>query len=214
MPIPVLRFGRENLPLSWSIHRTLAPLVERCSALASVYTCCRRFSRDFVDIVHAACGDTPRLIDNRAGARIDDSGARVRLDRPMRMVVMRIRSAVARGAVVRIHICHGRSRKYNFWRACSPTSRAIRRRRHYHNLQRFWQWRSSATRPIKLASSYGISLISAPSPVDPASIERQHGPRDFAGFHRAEGFVDVAETAALGDHRIEVEPALAIEIEV
>ncbi len=48
----------------------------------------------------------------------------------------------------------------------------------------------------------------------PLSIESQHGAGDFAGFHGAEGFVDVAETAALGDHRVEVEPALAEEIEI
>ncbi len=65
-------------------------------------------------------------------------------------------------------------------------------------------------RPAKAGPSTGGRLFWPPSP----SIERQHRARDLAGFHRAEGFVDVAEMAALGDHRIEVEPALAIEIEV
>src|SRR5215469_10616038 len=45
-------------------------------------------------------------------------------------------------------------------------------------------------------------------------IEREYRPRDLAGFHCAEGFVDIAEAAALGDHRVEVEPALAVEIEI
>jgi hypothetical protein len=45
-------------------------------------------------------------------------------------------------------------------------------------------------------------------------IERKHGAGDLAGFHRAKGFVDVAEPAALGDHAIEVEPALAVEFEI
>src|ERR1700736_6687750 len=48
----------------------------------------------------------------------------------------------------------------------------------------------------------------------PASIEGQDGAGDLAGLHRAEGFVDVAEPAALGDHVVEVEPALAVEFEI
>src|SRR6516165_12106539 len=51
--------------------------------------------------------------------------------------------------------------------------------------------------------SFGVTLI-----------EGQHGAGDLAGLHRAEGFVDVAEPAAFGDHRVEVEPALAEEIEI
>src|SRR6516165_6015091 len=51
--------------------------------------------------------------------------------------------------------------------------------------------------------SFGVTLI-----------EGQHGAGDLAGLHRAEGFVDVAEPAAFGDHRVEVEPALAEEFEV
>src|SRR5271166_2986371 len=48
----------------------------------------------------------------------------------------------------------------------------------------------------------------------PRLIEGQHRAGDFAGFHRAEGFVDVAETAALGHHVVEVEAALAVEFEI
>src|ERR1700722_963077 len=50
--------------------------------------------------------------------------------------------------------------------------------------------------------------------VDPSSIERQHGPCYLTGFHRAEGFVDVAEAPLFGDHRVEVEPTLFVEFEV
>src|SRR6516164_3999742 len=45
-------------------------------------------------------------------------------------------------------------------------------------------------------------------------IERQYGSCDLPSFHCTEGFVDIAEAAALGDHRVEVEPALAVEIEI
>ena len=51
-----------------------------------------------------------------------------------------------------------------------------------------------------------VSMVpSLPSPTLPrwrgrgniaASVEHQHRARDLAGLHRAEGFVDVAETAA------------------
>ena len=47
-----------------------------------------------------------------------------------------------------------------------------------------------------------------------ASIEDEHRAGDFAGFHGAEGFVDVPETDALGDHVVEFEPALAVEVEI
>src|SRR5216684_1410441 len=58
------------------------------------------------------------------------------------------------------------------------------------------------------------SMICAMPPRRCLSIEGQHRPRYFAGFHCAEGFVDVAETAAFGHHVVEVEAALAVEIEV
>src|ERR1051326_3810440 len=45
-------------------------------------------------------------------------------------------------------------------------------------------------------------------------VEGQHGAGDFARLHRAEGVVDVAELAALCHHRIEVQAALAVEIEI
>src|SRR5271166_6785009 len=47
-----------------------------------------------------------------------------------------------------------------------------------------------------------------------ALVESQDGACDFAGFHRAEGFVDVAKMAALGHHVVEVEAALAVKIEI
>ena len=46
------------------------------------------------------------------------------------------------------------------------------------------------------------------------SVEGQHGAGDFAGFHRPERLVDVAEPAAFRNHRVEVEPALAEEVEI
>src|SRR5579863_9066770 len=59
-----------------------------------------------------------------------------------------------------------------------------------------------------------LSMIVATSRSPASLIKRQHGPCDLARFHRAEGFVDVAEVAALGHHAVEVEAALAVEIEV
>ena len=44
-------------------------------------------------------------------------------------------------------------------------------------------------------------------------FEHQHCACDFAGFHRAECFVDVLELAATRDHVVEVEAALLIELD-
>src|SRR5262245_44307568 len=46
------------------------------------------------------------------------------------------------------------------------------------------------------------------------SVEGQHGPRDLTGLHRAERHVDVAQPPALADHLVELQPALAVEIEI
>src|SRR5688572_25270705 len=68
-------------------------------------------------------------------------------------------------------------------------------------------------------SRYGIAAAESEgcaAPILPPAwlIEGQHGAGDLAGLHRAEGFVDVAEAAALGDHAVEVEAALAVEFEI
>src|SRR5262245_2469897 len=47
-----------------------------------------------------------------------------------------------------------------------------------------------------------------------ASVERQHGPRDLAGLHRAKRLVDVVQPSALRDHLVEQEPSLPVELEV
>src|SRR6266478_4288079 len=73
--------------------------------------------------------------------------------------------------------------------------------------------RSRMGKPRYRRGSSSDPLRRARAPLRP-SVEGQHGPCDFAGLHRAEGFVDVAETAALGHHVVEVEAALAVEIEV
>src|SRR5271169_6111027 len=64
-----------------------------------------------------------------------------------------------------------------------------------------------------LPARIALSMTILPRAKRP-SVEGQHGAGDFTGLHRAEGFVDVAEPAAPGHHRIEVEPALAVEIEI
>src|SRR5687768_3106315 len=46
------------------------------------------------------------------------------------------------------------------------------------------------------------------------SVEREHGARDLACLHRAEGVVDVLESPAPRDHLVEQQPSLAIELEV
>src|SRR5438552_7704716 len=46
------------------------------------------------------------------------------------------------------------------------------------------------------------------------SVEHQHRAGDLAGLHRAEGLVDVLELAAAADHLVELQPALAIELDV
>src|SRR5216683_2005085 len=48
----------------------------------------------------------------------------------------------------------------------------------------------------------------------PRSVEGQDGAGDLARLHRAERLVDVVEAAAAGDHLVEQQPALAIEVEV
>src|SRR4029077_4788739 len=48
----------------------------------------------------------------------------------------------------------------------------------------------------------------------PASIEGQDSAGALAGLHRPEGLVDVAEPAALGDHAVEIEAALAVEFKI
>src|SRR5260221_7011781 len=53
-----------------------------------------------------------------------------------------------------------------------------------------------------------------PFMVRTALIKCEDGAGDFAGFHCAEGFVDVAETAALCHHVVELQAALAVEFEV
>src|SRR5262252_2162376 len=46
------------------------------------------------------------------------------------------------------------------------------------------------------------------------SVEGQDGTRDLARLHRAEGLVEVVEAAATGDHLVEQEAALAIEVQI
>src|SRR5580765_1374122 len=46
------------------------------------------------------------------------------------------------------------------------------------------------------------------------SVEHQDRARDLARLHRAEGVVDVVEAPAAGDHLVEQQPALAIEVEI
>src|SRR5215831_17226509 len=46
------------------------------------------------------------------------------------------------------------------------------------------------------------------------SIEGQHHARYLAGLHGAEGLVDVLQAAAAGDHLVEHEAPLAVELEV
>jgi hypothetical protein len=45
-------------------------------------------------------------------------------------------------------------------------------------------------------------------------IEHQDGARDLAGLHGPEGVVDVGQLAAPGDHLVELEPALPVELDV
>src|SRR6266567_4667801 len=47
-----------------------------------------------------------------------------------------------------------------------------------------------------------------------ASIEGEHRTDGFTGLHRAEGFVNIIKPSALGNHLIELEPALAVEVQV
>src|SRR5205085_6386231 len=46
------------------------------------------------------------------------------------------------------------------------------------------------------------------------SVEHQHRAGDLAGLHRAEGLVHVLELAAAADHLVELQPALAVELDV
>src|SRR6267142_2404151 len=67
---------------------------------------------------------------------------------------------------------------------------------------------------LLFASRRGAFGGSVLAPPDLQSIEHEHGPRDLAGLHRAERFVDVVEPSAARDHLVEQEPALAIELQV
>src|SRR5438874_3934169 len=46
------------------------------------------------------------------------------------------------------------------------------------------------------------------------SVEHQDRAGDLASLHRAEGVVDVLELAAAGDHLVELQSALAVELDV
>ena len=45
------------------------------------------------------------------------------------------------------------------------------------------------------------------------SVEGQDGARNLTRLHRAEGLIEVVQTAAAGDHLVEQQAALAIEVE-
>src|SRR6185503_6984673 len=47
-----------------------------------------------------------------------------------------------------------------------------------------------------------------------ALLEHEHGAGHLAGLHGAEGLVDVLQLAAPGDHLVELQPALAVELDV
>src|SRR5262249_27044753 len=62
-----------------------------------------------------------------------------------------------------------------------------------------------------------LAMTALPWPLalaKPASVEHEDGADDFAGFHGAEGFVDVIQAAAARDHLIETQAALHVEIDV
>src|SRR6478672_8350750 len=59
-----------------------------------------------------------------------------------------------------------------------------------------------------------MSVPAAAFPAVGVSVEHQHGARDLAGLHRAKCLVDIAQTAAPADHRIEIQPSLAVEFQV
>src|SRR4029450_3879345 len=46
------------------------------------------------------------------------------------------------------------------------------------------------------------------------SVERENGPGDLAGLHRAKRLVDVVQPAAPRDHLVEQQATLAVELEV
>src|SRR4051794_21157902 len=46
------------------------------------------------------------------------------------------------------------------------------------------------------------------------SVEQQDRPRHLAGFHCPERVIDVAQYAAAGNHRVEIQTALAIELQI
>src|SRR3981189_2361935 len=59
----------------------------------------------------------------------------------------------------------------------------------------------------------GAAVSSVPRRQE-GSVEQQHGAGDLTGFHGPESLVDVAQTAALADHLVEFEAALAVELQV
>src|SRR5262249_30897809 len=47
-----------------------------------------------------------------------------------------------------------------------------------------------------------------------ALVERENGPRDLAGLHRAKCLVDVVQPSAPRDHLVEQQAALTVELEI
>ena len=67
--------------------------------------------------------------------------------------------------------------------------------------------REGAASAARRVSAPAVRALDVATSRRSVSVEGQDGAGDFAGFHLAEGFVDVAQPAALGHHVVEVEAA-------